>query len=131
GNAILLPERRLTAPVDTHAPVIPLWGRALKRTVDVVASGLLLILLLPVLLAIAIAVRIDSAGGSFFVQERVGLNGRTFKFFKFRTMFKDNDDTLHREYVASLIRGDGDVNPGGMFKLTDDPRITRVGRFLR
>src|SRR5438045_2441928 len=60
GNALLLPERRLTAPVDTHAPVIPLWGRALKRTVDVVVSGLLLVLLLPVLIAIAVAVRIDS-----------------------------------------------------------------------
>src|SRR5262249_59368649 len=105
------------------------WGRVLKRTVDLVVSTLGLLLTLPLLIIIAIAVRLDSPGPAIFVQTRVGIDGRRFRFFKFRTMVTDNDDAAHREYVASLIRGEGETN-NGMFKLLDDPPVTPVGRFL-
>src|SRR3954447_6718975 len=120
----------LRAITDTLTTAIPVWGRALKRGVDIVSSAVVLVATLPVFAAIAIAVRLDSRGPSFFVQTRVGRDGRTFRFYKFRTMVVNNDDALHREYVASLIRGEG-TEHDGMFKLTTDPRITRVGRFLR
>jgi lipopolysaccharide/colanic/teichoic acid biosynthesis glycosyltransferase len=112
------------------APAIPLWGRMLKRTVDIVVAGLGLLVALPALIVIAIAVRIDSPGPAVFVQTRVGLDGRRFRFFKFRTMVTDNDDSEHRAYVAAMMRGEAPVHDG-IFKLTGDPRITRVGRFLR
>ena len=116
--------------LDGPAPAIPLWGRAIKRAADLVASTVGIIVTLPVLAVVAITVRLDSPGPSLFVQTRVGRDGRKFKCLKFRTMFVDNDDSLHKEYVAALIRGDG-VDHNGVFKLTEDPRITRVGRFLR
>src|SRR3954468_19767354 len=99
AESIRLSQTREPAPGDAPALAIPLWGRLLKRTIDVVVAGVALVALFPLLLAIAVAVRLDSAGPAFFVQTRVGMNGRRFKFFKFRTMVKDNDDTHHRAYV--------------------------------
>lgn len=126
------PERHAKAASDTSTarPVLPLWGRALKRSVDIVVAATTLLVLLPIGIAIAVAVRLDTDGPAFFIQTRVGLDGRTFRFFKFRTMVVNNDDAAHREYVASLIRGEA-VQEGGIYKLSFDPRVTRVGRFLR
>ena len=94
-------------------------------------SAALLLINAPLFPLILLLIWIESGRPAIFRQPRVGREGQIFTAYKFRTMFKDNDDTLHREYVASLIRGDGDVNPGGMFKLTDDPRITAVGKWIR
>jgi exopolysaccharide biosynthesis polyprenyl glycosylphosphotransferase len=108
--------------------------QALKRAMDVIISGTGLLLLSPLLLVTAIAIRLESSGPVFFRQERVGRDGRKFWFFKFRSMGVDSDDSIHRRYVQSLIAGGGQPgNPGGdkAYKLTDDPRITRVGRFIR
>jgi lipopolysaccharide/colanic/teichoic acid biosynthesis glycosyltransferase len=65
-----------------------------------------------------------------FRQPRLGLAGRPFTLYKLRTMVDGNDDAEHRAYVAALLNGDAERN-GGIYKLTDDPRITRVGRMLR
>ena len=96
-----------------------------KRVQDIVLSVLALILLLPVMMIIALVILVDSPGESpIFVQTRVGLNGRQFKFFKFRTMHPDAEK--HLEALLAMNEMSGPV-----FKIKDDPRITRVGRLLR
>jgi exopolysaccharide biosynthesis polyprenyl glycosylphosphotransferase len=98
--------------------------RLTKEAVDRTAAAGLLLLLVPVLLALAIAVRTTSRGGALFRQERVGRNGRTFSMLKFRTMVDGADqmlDSLH----------DGNDGNGVLFKLRRDPRVTRVGKVLR
>lgn len=117
---------------------------ACKRVVDVVAAVLLLLLLSPLLLLIALAIRLDSAGPALYMQERVGArrkteNGRifwettTFRLYKFRSMFYNADPTIHQAYVKAFVTGQAKVtaadNP--IFKLEGDPRITRVGKLLR
>ncbi|WP_194765126.1 sugar transferase [Microbacterium sp. UFMG61] len=99
--------------------------RFLKRSFDIVGSFVLLVLLSPVFLATAIAVRVDGPGGVFYRQDRIGRGGHTFGMLKFRSMVADADDQL-----ATLLDMQGD---GGtpLFKINDDPRITGVGRFLR
>lgn len=111
-------------------------GRATKRLIDVMGSLGLLVLLSPVFLAIAIAVRLSSRGPILFRQQRIGEHGTPFTFFKFRSMFVNNDASQHKEYVQKLIAGRADKQrtegaSEGVFKLTNDPRITRVGNFLR
>jgi exopolysaccharide biosynthesis polyprenyl glycosylphosphotransferase len=99
-------------------------GLFLKRVLDVVAGACLLIAASPVLAALAIAIKADSSGPVLFRQERVGLHGRIFHVVKFRSMCSDAEDKLDDLRVHNEIRGHA-------FKLRDDPRITRVGRFLR
>jgi len=107
----------------------------LKRTMDVVGSLLALLLGAPVFLAIAIAIKATSKGPVFFRQQRTGQHGTPFEFLKFRSMQVDNDAGIHKEYVTKLIAGKAERNPDGngegVFKLTKDPRVTRVGAFLR
>lgn len=99
--------------------------RALKRAFDVAFSACVLVVLSPVLLLIALAVWVDDPHGSpLFFQERVGLRGRTFRMVKFRSMYVDAEERL--EELMSSNEKDGPV-----FKIRDDPRITRVGRLLR
>lgn len=100
-------------------------GRGAKRTVDILGSGALLVLCSPVLLVAAIAVKAHDRGPVFFRQERVGMDGRPFRILKFRTMEIDADAKL----FALLREQEADGTP--LFKVQDDPRITRVGGFLR
>jgi lipopolysaccharide/colanic/teichoic acid biosynthesis glycosyltransferase len=87
---------------------------------------------MPLLLVVAALIALDSRGGVLFVQNRLGRDAVPFRMYKFRTMTQGNDDADQRAYVASLIRGDGNTSGGrGLFKLTSDPRLTRVGRVLR
>ena len=107
-----------------------------KRTIDIIGSFLLLLFLSPLLLIIALGVKLTSKGPVFFRQERVGKNGKTFTFIKFRTMKHNNDNSIHREYVHKLIKGDvDDINHGTdeepLFKIKNDPRVTEFGSFLR
>ena len=110
----------------------------LKRAIDIVGSLLALTLLAPAFLMIAAAIKASSKGPVFFRQKRVGQHGQPFVFFKFRSMKVGNDASVHQEYVKKLISGtaernhsNGNGNGNGVFKLTKDSRITRIGGFLR
>jgi exopolysaccharide biosynthesis polyprenyl glycosylphosphotransferase len=116
----------------------PLQGMSLrlKRAVDVVVAAGSLILLSPVLLLTAIAIKLESPGPVTFRQERVGRDGRRFHFYKFRSMHMNNDDSRHRELVSGMINGKGaapagETNGKPVYKIANDPRITRVGRLIR
>ena len=95
-----------------------------KRGMDVILTGIGLVFISPILLAIAIAIKVSSEGPVFFAQERVGLNGRIFKMYKFRSMVVDAEKLKSK--LAHLNEMSGPV-----FKITNDPRVTPVGRFLR
>ena len=112
------------------------FGRTMKRAIDILGSLSLLALLSPVFLMIAAAIKLTSRGPILFRQKRIGEHGTPFTFLKFRSMYVNNDSSEHREYVRQLIEGRAEKKPGsgegaGVFKLTNDPRITRVGRILR
>jgi lipopolysaccharide/colanic/teichoic acid biosynthesis glycosyltransferase len=107
-----------------------LGERALKRGLDIVGATVLLVVLAPFMIAIAIVIRATSRGPSLFQQIRVGANERTFRMMKFRTMSFGCSSVPHERYVRALLTGRVDTN-SGMFKLADDPRITRVGDWLR
>ncbi len=96
----------------------------LKRALDVAMCAGAIILLLPLLAAVAIAIRVESPGAVIFLQERVGRNGRTFRMLKFRSMVHDAEDRL--AHLRERNQGSG-----LLFKMKDDPRVTRVGRVLR
>jgi lipopolysaccharide/colanic/teichoic acid biosynthesis glycosyltransferase len=107
-----------------------------KRIVDIVGSACGLLLLSPVFLAIAIAIKLSSKGPVFFRQQRVGQFGTPFVFLKFRSMYVNNDSKIHRDYVMSLISGKAERQPSngngkGVYKLTKDRRVTHLGSFLR
>jgi lipopolysaccharide/colanic/teichoic acid biosynthesis glycosyltransferase len=114
--------------------------RGVKRVMDIVGSLMMIIGLSPLFLVIAMAIKMTSEGPVLFRQRRVGQHGSTFVFLKFRSMYVGNDSQVHREYVTKLIagqaerkpsNGNGNGNGNGVYKLTDDPRITKVGSFLR
>ncbi len=110
--------------IPLHRNEIPEVALVLKRIFDVAFSTLVLLLLSPVLLLIAIAIRIDSRGPVFYLSERIGRRGRVFHCVKFRTMVQDAD--RRRAEVMHM-----NEREGILFKITRDPRITRVGAFLR
>lgn len=108
-----------------------------KRGIDILGSAILLLILSPVLAAVALAIRLSSQGSVIFEQERLGQFGRRFKCLKFRTMYTNNDPKIHREYVQSFIAGKtgapeekDEVEPT-IYKIQNDPRITPIGKFLR
>src|SRR5690606_23211233 len=101
------------------------WNYAVKRAMDVVIATTVLTLAAPLMLLIAIAIKLDSPGPILFGQERVGKNGRRFTLYKYRTMCKDAEEKK-AELLAAASPKDG-----LLFKLKDDPRVTRVGRILR
>jgi len=98
--------------------------RAVTRLVDITVAGLVLLIGLPIWICIAAAIRINSRGPIIYGQKRVGLNGKEFDFYKFRSMYQDADKIL-----AALIAKNEAKGP--LFKMKDDPRRTPVGRFLR
>ena len=105
-----------------------------KRALDVLLSGLAMLVLSPALAVMALLVRRSSPGPIFFVQERIGKNGIPFKFYKFRTMVHNSDDAIHRQFAAMFINGGSDTekkDSGKVFKMTNDPRVTAIGRWLR
>jgi exopolysaccharide biosynthesis polyprenyl glycosylphosphotransferase len=107
-------------------------ARTFKRTMDVAGALLAMVVLSPVFLLIAAAVKFSSKGPILFRQNRVGQYGAAFTFLKFRSMYVNNNSEIHKEYVRKLIAGKADQKGrDGVFKITDDPRVTPVGRFLR
>jgi lipopolysaccharide/colanic/teichoic acid biosynthesis glycosyltransferase len=119
----------LRAVLPTHE-VLTRTQRWAKRVLDLTIGIPAFVLACPVILIAGIAVAIDSPGSMFFRQERLGKYGKPFQVTKLRTMTVANDDSVHREYVAQLIKGEASAN-GGLYKLVDDHRITRLGRILR
>ncbi len=106
-----------------------------KRVLDIAFTLLVLPFLCLVMLIIAVFIRIDSEGPIFYRQKRVGQDGIEFEMLKFRSMHVNNQDTLHREAVKQYMKGDklngDDGAVSTIYKLVDDPRITRVGRIIR
>jgi exopolysaccharide biosynthesis WecB/TagA/CpsF family protein len=124
------PEFVLRACAAAAAPrlqsVVRRLDDAAKRAIDIAASGLALAVLSPLLLGIMAAIRLESPGSPIFSQIRVGENGKMFKMYKFRSMYRDAEQ--RRADIAKLNHHGTD---GVTFKMKDDPRITRVGRLLR
>jgi exopolysaccharide biosynthesis polyprenyl glycosylphosphotransferase len=110
--------------IPLHCGHVPEVGLLIKRVIDILFSTVALILLSPVLLAVAIAVKLDSRGPIFYSSERIGKKGRVFSCTKFRTMVRDAEK--RRADVMHMNERDG-----VLFKISNDPRITSVGRFLR
>lgn len=118
-------------PVDRAAGE-PLWQAVVRRLFDVVSAAALILVLSPLLIALAVAIRLDSSGPALFRQRRVGYGKREFTVFKFRSMRSDADPRGHRDYVTALIQGK-QANGGreNLYKLAVDDRITPVGRWIR
>jgi exopolysaccharide biosynthesis polyprenyl glycosylphosphotransferase len=110
-------------------------ARIVKRTFDLIVAALAIALLFPLWVLIALLIKLDSRGPVFYTQERVGMDGRLFLLYKFRTMKAGADSEVHREYQRAFIAGRAEANLGNehkpTYKLLSDPRITRVGRLLR
>jgi lipopolysaccharide/colanic/teichoic acid biosynthesis glycosyltransferase len=124
GDTTTPTRGRVYARADEGLLGAPNWGLGIKRAIDIVTSVFFLVAFSPVLLIAAIAVKLTSPGPLFYVQERVGKGGETFRFAKFRSMrngaHTELDDLQHLNEVD-----------GPVFKIKDDPRITPVGRFMR
>jgi lipopolysaccharide/colanic/teichoic acid biosynthesis glycosyltransferase len=128
------PRSRHAADADEPSPV-RLHGYRGKRTLDVIGALVALVLLSPLMLLVALLIRLTSPGPAIFRQTRVGQSGAPFTMFKFRSMRTDMDDSAHRDFVASLIDGKVQASSGGatagQFKIKGDPRVTAIGRFIR
>jgi len=108
---------------------------AIKRLIDVFASFAILLVLSPILAAIAVAIKLTSSGPVLFEQDRLGQFGARFKCLKFRTMYTDCDSKIHQEFVQQFIAGaQSGTNPEAtstVYKITNDPRVTTIGAILR
>ena len=103
-----------------------------KHAFDAVSGLVATAVALPILLASALAIALDSRGPVFYRPRAIGKGGRPFTMFKFRSMFTDASKSLHQDYVTKLIKGEIRQDPSGQpLKITNDPRVTRVGGFLR
>lgn len=107
-------------------------SRAVKRGLDVVGSATTLFVLLPLMSVIALLIKLSSRGPVFFRQPRVGHRGIPFTMLKFRTMRDSNDGNLHRQFVQRFIAGKTNIpEPAPVYKIENDPRVTRIGKLLR
>jgi exopolysaccharide biosynthesis polyprenyl glycosylphosphotransferase len=100
--------------IEVNPQLMPVWERKIKRLMDIVFSSIILIITLPITFLVAIAIKLDSEGPVFYKQIRVGKDGKEFKIYKFRSMFKD-----------------AEKHTGPVWSIKNDPRITRVGRIIR
>jgi exopolysaccharide biosynthesis polyprenyl glycosylphosphotransferase len=116
--------RASSVEIPIAAFVRPWSSRVIKRAVDVVGAVLAVLLFAPIMLIVAIAIRLTSRGPIIFAQERCGLGGRRFRFYKFRTMVDGAEDRRADLDHLNEMRGP-------VFKISRDPRITRVGALLR
>jgi exopolysaccharide biosynthesis polyprenyl glycosylphosphotransferase len=110
-------------------------ARLVKRSSDLLIAFAATLVFLPLWLLITLLIKLDSRGPVLYQQERVGMDGRVFLFYKFRSMRPDADDATHREFQRRYIAGQPVVKPASdgrpVYKLQADPRVTRVGRWLR
>ena len=120
----------LTVPVSPT----PAGYRLAKRALDLVGSSIGLVVTSPILALVAIAVKLESPGPILFRQERLGLGGRPFTLYKFRSMHLSAEQARHRDHVRDLIRGEGmeaQSSAATWVPIPFDPRVTRLGAFLR
>lgn len=129
-------ESLARTPLAPHAAVggaPSLATRLAKRLLDITVATACLIVASPLLLAVAVTIRLTTPGPALFRQVRLGRQRRPFELCKFRTMYTGCPDDVHREYVTKLLTDDRPADGGrpGVFKLENDERITPVGRLLR
>jgi exopolysaccharide biosynthesis polyprenyl glycosylphosphotransferase len=118
-----------TQPIPTRPIALSDFA---KRLLDATLCLFAILLLIPVFIVLAVLIRMDSTGPILFRQRRVGLNGETFTCFKFRTMYANADEALHRQAIKRFAAGESlSDDSNARFKLANDPRITRVGAILR
>lgn len=125
-----------TGTVAESPPAPSILGVWFKRALDVVFSLCVMVLGFPFFLLIATFIKLTSEGPVLYTQERVGLDKKPFKLYKFRTMMVHNNDSPHRDFAENFIKGnmheDMDDRSGKpLFKIKGDPRVTSIGRFLR
>jgi lipopolysaccharide/colanic/teichoic acid biosynthesis glycosyltransferase len=139
-DALAGQEKSAAHPVAPFALEAPTRSRKagywLKRSIDFIVAAGTLIVISPLMLAVAIAIALDSPGPAIFRQIRIGRGGRPFDFYKFRSMYVGADERVHQEYVRRLItsteqRGAQEAKPLAWSKLDSDSRITSIGHFLR
>lgn len=118
-------------PEFTSGSMFNEGGMLIKRTMDIVGSMAALLLLFPLFTILPMAIKLTSEGPVFFIQERLGRNGRKFKLMKFRSMYVGNDDLIHRDFVKRLIEGTLAHEEATIFKITTDPRVTHLGKIMR
>ena len=129
--------RRGRPLIALTAPGLKGWQLLLKRVVDFTGSAIGLVLTAPLFAVIAAAIKLDSPGPVLFRQERIGTGGRRFRVWKFRTMRNGAPDDAHRELIRKMFNGQeaaaghGNGNGKPVYKLVNDDRVTRVGRWLR
>jgi lipopolysaccharide/colanic/teichoic acid biosynthesis glycosyltransferase len=126
-------SRQSTAPAGSARSGFSI----IKRAMDVCLASAVLIVAAPAMLLIGLLIRLTSRGPAIFKQTRIGLNGRPFTVYKFRTMYQDADFRVHRDHILAFVQGRVEAAPGGVgrqsaaYKLVQDARVTRLGRFLR
>jgi len=127
-----VPSGPASPTINVPIAPTPAAYRLSKRVLDMVVATIGLVLASPVMAAIAAMIRLESGGPVFFRQERVGLGGRPFMLFKFRSMQVEADEAAHREYVSRLLKrtlhAEGDAT---WVPIAGDPRVTQIGGFLR
>jgi len=126
----------LVSPAGTRFRERMLAEKFTKRLIDMMVSLLVIVVGFPFLLAVTFLIKLTSKGPVFFSQQRIGEHGEVFTLFKFRTMREGADDSVHREFTRSFIEGrmsnsSLDEKSPSVYKLTNDPRITSIGNFLR
>lgn len=103
-----------------------------KRTLDIIISATAIAALAPLLVGLWAAIRLDSPGPAIFRQRRVGRGGQPFTCYKLRTLYHDSDQTIHREAIRRFWAGERlSADANAPYKLTNDARVTRIGRWLR
>jgi exopolysaccharide biosynthesis polyprenyl glycosylphosphotransferase len=119
--------------VEVKRTTLEGWGRIFKRIFDIIISGILIIILSPLILLTILAVALDSRGPVFFSRRddgtfvtRIGQGGKPFKYFKFRSMIPNSDSMRYKELADRNLRSDGPL-----LKIKDDPRVTRIGQIIR
>ncbi len=126
----------LVSPVGTRFRERVWAERLVKRSIDVASASLVTVLGFPFFLAVALLIKLTSRGPVFYSQLRIGERGEVFTLYKFRTMRQGADDAIHREFTRSFIEGrmsnsSLDEKSPSVYKLTNDPRVTSIGNFLR
>ncbi len=129
---MLLPLPPLTAEAVPSRGVLPRAAVSRrKRAFDIAASSLLLVITAPITASILVLIRVTSRGPIVYRQERIGLGGAPFTLYKFRTMRAGAPVEVHEQFVAAMISSSAIAETRGVYKLQGDPRITRIGKWLR